>query len=61
VYVLNPLSGARGRYAVNIGRPKRIIEVEPISLPLPDPSIPMPEPGQAPAEPIPAPVEPPVR
>jgi len=46
---------------VNIGRPKRIIEVEPVTLPLPDPSIPMPEPGRAPAEPVPAPVEPPVR
>ena len=46
---------------MNIGRPKRIIEVEPVSLPLPDPSIPMPEPGRAPAEPVPAPVEPPVR
>jgi len=45
---------------VNIGRPKRIIEVEPISLPLPDPSVPMPEPGKAPAEPMPVPVEPPV-
>ncbi|HTG47993.1 MAG TPA: hypothetical protein VK646_10100 [Actinomycetota bacterium] len=46
---------------MNIGRPKRIIEVEPVTLPLPDPSIPMPEPGRAPAEPVPAPVEPPVR
>lgn len=45
---------------MNIGRPKRIIEVEPISLPLPDPSVPMPEPGKAPAEPMPVPVEPPV-
>jgi len=45
---------------VNIGRPKRIIEVEPISLPLPDPSVPMPEPGKAPVEPMPVPVEPPV-
>ncbi len=45
---------------MNIGRPKRIIEVEPISLPLPEPSVPMPEPGKAPAEPMPVPVEPPV-
>lgn len=45
---------------MNIGRPKRIIEVEPISLPLPDPSVPMPEPGKAPVEPMPVPVEPPV-
>ncbi len=45
---------------MNIGRPKRIIEVEPISLPLPEPSVPMPEPSKAPAEPMPVPVEPPV-
>jgi hypothetical protein len=53
-------SATLGRFAVNIGRPKRIIEVEPISLPLPEPSVPMPEPGKAPAEPMPVPVEPPV-
>ena len=45
---------------MNIGRPKRIIEVEPISLPLPDPAVPTPEPGPAPVEPAPVPVEPPV-
>ena len=28
---------------MNIGQPKRIIEVEPESLPLPDPGLPMPE------------------
>jgi hypothetical protein len=52
--------GSAGRCAVNIGRPKRIIEVEPISLPLPDPAVPTPEPGPAPVEPAPVPVEPPV-
>lgn len=46
---------------MNIGRPKRIIEIEPATMPLPEPSIPMPEPGPAPAEPMPAevPAEPP--
>ena len=49
---------------VNIGRPKRIIEIAPEELPLPDPAVPMPEPGPAPVEPSPAavpgdPVEPP--
>jgi hypothetical protein len=44
---------------VNIGRPKRIIEIAPTELPLPDPSVPVFEPGTAPAEPMPAePVEP---
>jgi len=41
---------------VNIGRPKRIIEVEPASLPLPEPLMPMPEP--APSIPETAPAEP---
>jgi hypothetical protein len=46
---------------VNIGRPKRIIEIEPATMPLPEPAMPMPEPGHAPAEPMPAevPAEPP--
>lgn len=46
---------------MNIGRPKRIIEIEPATMPLPDPAIPLPEPGPAPAEPMPAevPAEPP--
>jgi hypothetical protein len=38
---------------VNIGRPKRIIEIAPTELPLPDPSMPEFEPGPAPAEPMP--------
>jgi hypothetical protein len=41
---------------VNIGQPKRIIEVEPVSLPLPE-TLPTPEPRPAktpePAEPAP--------
>jgi hypothetical protein len=41
---------------VNIGRPKRIIEVEPVSLPLPEP-LPMPAPETAPT-PDPVPAEP---
>jgi hypothetical protein len=36
---------------VNIGRPKRIIEIAPEELPLPDPSVPVFEPGTAPPEP----------
>jgi hypothetical protein len=36
---------------MNIGRPKRVIEVEPTSLPLPE-VVPAPEP--APVEPVPA-------
>jgi hypothetical protein len=44
------------RRAVNIGQPKRIIEVEPLSLPLPE-TLPTPEPRPAktpePAEPAP--------
>lgn len=40
---------------MDIGQPKRIIEVEPTSLPLPDPAYPMPAPAEpAPAEPAPA-------
>jgi hypothetical protein len=39
--------------SVDIGRPKRIIEVEPVSLPLPDVV-----PDLEPATPEPAPVEP---
>jgi len=52
---------APGRFAVNIGRPKRIIEIEPATVPLPEPMMPMPEPGPAPAEPMPieVPAEPP--
>jgi hypothetical protein len=42
---------------VNIGRPKRIIEVEPASLPLPEPAFPMPEPAPAQPEQVPAPTE----
>jgi hypothetical protein len=42
---------------VNIGRPKRIIEVEPASLPLPEPAFPMPEPAPSQPEQIPAPTE----
>ncbi len=39
---------------MNIGQPKRIIEVEPESLPLPDPGLPMPEPmPEAVPEPMP--------
>lgn len=41
---------------MNIGRPKRIIEVEPVSLPLPEP-LPMPAPETAPT-PDPVPAEP---
>lgn len=43
---------------MDIGKPKRIIEVEPVSLPLPE-TIPAPEPLPAPApEPAPEPAEP---
>jgi len=38
---------------VNIGQPKRIIEVEPESLPLPDPGLPMPETAPAVPETVP--------
>lgn len=44
---------------MNIGRPKRIIEIEPATLPLPDPAMPMPDPVGAPPEQIPAPIAPP--
>ena len=40
---------------VNIGRPQRIIEVEPVSLPVPEP-VTAPS-GPAPAEPTPVPAE----
>jgi hypothetical protein len=48
---------------VDIGRPQRIIEIEPISLPVPAPDLPEPivepMPETAPAEPAPAePVDP---
>jgi len=51
----------QGGLAVNIGRPKRIIEIEPATIPLPEPQMPMPEPGPAPVEPMPLeiPAEPP--
>ena len=38
---------------MNIGQPKRIIEVEPESLPLPDPGLPMPESVPGVPEPMP--------
>jgi hypothetical protein len=43
---------------VNIGQPRRIIEIVPEELPLPDPTVPMPEPGHAPVEPVPEPLRP---
>ena len=43
---------------MNIGRPKRIIEIAPAELPLPD-AVPVFEPDTAPAEePLPVPAEP---
>ena len=45
---------------MDIGRPQRIIEIEPVSLPIPSPDLPAFEPAPAP-EPAPAepnPVEP---
>jgi len=42
---------------MDIGRPQRIIEIEPISLPLPSPDLPTYEPVNEPA-PAPTPVEP---
>ena len=42
---------------MNIGQPKRIIEVEPVSLPLPEPVPPQFEPAPA-GEPVPAETEP---
>jgi hypothetical protein len=44
---------------VNLGRPMRIIEVEPVAVPLPDHDAPMPEPMQEPApEQVPEPIDP---
>jgi hypothetical protein len=44
---------------MDIGRPRRIIEVIPESLPLPEPMMPLPEwEPSAPVEPSPEPVEP---
>jgi hypothetical protein len=48
---------------MDIGRPQRIIEIEPISLPVPSPDLPTfepaPAPERAPAEPTPVePVDP---
>jgi hypothetical protein len=52
---------------VDIGRPQRIIEIEPVSLPIPSPDLPAfepapapaPDPERAPADPNPAePVDP---
>jgi hypothetical protein len=40
---------------MNIGRPQRIIEIEPASPPLPDPIAPMVEPGPAIPEIVPEP------
>ena len=37
---------------MNIGQPKRIIEIEPDSIPLPDTTMPLPEPLPV-AEPVP--------
>jgi hypothetical protein len=42
---------------MDIGRPQRIIEIEPVSLPLPSPDLPSFEPTPAPS-PEPDPVEP---
>jgi hypothetical protein len=38
---------------MNIGRPQRIIEIEPATLPLPDPAAPILEPGPAVPEIVP--------
>lgn len=48
---------------MDIGRPKRIIEIEPATLPLPDPFVPMPEvlpptPEPSPEPAMPEPAEP---
>jgi hypothetical protein len=40
---------------MNIGQPKRIIEIEPASIPVPDTGVPFPEATPAP-EPVPEPV-----
>ena len=42
---------------MDIGRPQRIIEIEPVSLPIPSPDLPAFEPAPAPA-PEPAPADP---
>jgi hypothetical protein len=46
---------------MDIGRPQRIIEVEPASLPLPDPVAPGLEPGPAIPEVVPQPLPDPER
>jgi len=56
---MGPDPAALGGVPVNIGRPQRIIEVEPASLPLPDPIAPGLEPGPAIPEIVPDPVTPP--
>jgi hypothetical protein len=44
---------------VDIGRPQRIIEIEPVSLPIPSPDLPAFDPAPAPAPaPEPAPADP---
>jgi hypothetical protein len=43
---------------VDIGRPQRIIEIEPVSLPVPSPDLPAFEPAPAPEPAEPNPVEP---
>jgi hypothetical protein len=43
---------------MDIGRPQRIIEIEPVSLPVPSPELPLPAPGVPIHEPSPAPTEP---
>jgi len=43
---------------MDIGRPQRIIEIEPISLPVPSPELPMPAPERPIHEPSPLPSEP---
>jgi hypothetical protein len=60
----DPRTPAREEAIVDIGRPQRIIEIEPVSLPVPAPNLPEPEtepivepmpetsPEPAPAEPV---------
>jgi hypothetical protein len=43
---------------MDIGRPQRIIEIEPVSLPIPSPDLPAFEPAHEPAPAEPSPVEP---
>jgi hypothetical protein len=44
---------------VNLGRPMRIIEVEPIAVPLPDREAPLPEPAEQPdPRQVPEPIDP---